>query len=326
MPNSQATTSAKTAHHRAQILHSIRDFFTSQKFLEVETPILVKTPGMEPHLTPFETRFSNNKELYLNHSPELQMKRLLARPGFTKIFQITKVFRNGEIGGPTHNPEFTMLEWYRHKADYNDLIKDCQNLLQHLAKLPFISKATKNLITKPLTQTTCAELFAEKLNLNLKNLTTEAATKYDLGSCTTFDDIFFKLFLDHLERHLGQTAPQILKDYPSTQAALAKKSATDPFYAERFELYIKGLELANGFSELIDATEQRERLQQEQRLRKKLHKTVFPIDEQFLSALESISKPCAGIALGIDRLVMLLLGKKHINETLLFPATEFINH
>lgn len=314
-----------TAKNRNLILQEIRNFFTNQNFLEVETPIMVKTPGMEPHLTPFQTKFTNDEKLYLNHSPELQMKRLLAQPGYEQIFQITKVFRNGEIGGPTHNPEFTMLEWYRKNADYNDLIQDIQNLLTHLSQLPFLNPIIKQLLLQPLKQITCQELFQTKLDLDLKQLPQQAKDKYDTGTLTDYDDIFFKLFLDHLEANLGQTSPEILKDYPSSQAALAKKSEKDPFYAERFELYIKGLELANAFSELIDDQEQKLRLEEEQKLRQKMGKPVFPIDEQFLHALKSIQQPCAGIALGVDRLVMLLLGKEHINDVLQFPMTEIIN-
>ena len=310
----------------------IRNFFTKEGFLEIQTPILNKIPGMEPHLTPFETSFTNDTKLYLNTSPELQMKKLLAN-GFEKIFNITKVFRNGEIGGPLHNPEFTMLEWYRKNASYEDIMKDCENLIISLCPSKTISYQNNNInIEKPWERISINELFIKYCDINLlenKDFESFKATaiskKLDINACHNWDDIFFKIFLNHIEKHLGFNKATIVYDYPSSQAALAQKKKSEPFFAERFELYIAGVELANAFSELIDANEQRERLIEEQKLRKCLNKTVFDIDEEFLASLESIIEPCSGIALGIDRLLMILLNKSDIKDVILFPLENYLN-
>ena len=345
MPN------AHIAIARSKILQQIRNFFTEQKFIEVETPILTPIPGMEPHLTPFETyltipshisktttqqNIKNSKiipgetsiPLYLNTSPELQMKKLLGS-GFTNIFQLTKTFRNTEIGGPLHNPEFTMLEWYRTKADYKDLMRDCENLLISIIKN--LKNTTSINFKTPWPRKSVNQLFIEHCKIDLlKNKTftqfKKAAKKlnYDTNACKTWDDIFFKLFLNYSEPNLPKNRPIFIYDYPASQAALAKLNHKQPFFAERFELYINKIEIANAFSELTDAKEQQKRLKEEQLLRKKLKKTIFPIDEEFLASLESISYPCAGIALGVDRLIMLLLNKESIEETLLFPMIKML--
>jgi len=303
----------ETAKNRSKIIQQIRNFFTKQDFLEVETPIMNKIPGMEPYLTPFETKFTDNTQLFLNTSPELQMKKLLAQ-GYEKIFNISKVFRNGETGGPMHNPEFTMLEWYHTEANYHNLMQDCEDLINTLKPYPKFKKIS----TRELFLQHCdIDLLQNRDYTKFKNT---ADTKgFDTNACRNWDDIFFKLFLNHIEKTLGYNAPTIVYDYPSTQAALAKKSSIEPFFAERMELYIDGVELTNGYSELMNAAEQRQRLEEEQKERKKLGKTVFPIDEEFLASLESIHQPCAGIALGIDRLIMVILGKKSINDVIFFP-------
>lgn len=340
----------KVVQNRSKILRNIRNFFTKQGFLEVETPIMVQIPGMEPHLTPFETALKINKNttpLYLHTSPELQMKKLLAA-GFGNIFQITKTFRNGELGGPLHNPEFTMLEWYREKSDYKDLMEDSEKLIIDLIKNMRLyqlkpSSKNKKLTIKyqnyninfapPWPRQSINELFQNYCKIDLlknKDFHTFKETckemNYDTNSCQNWDDIFFKIFLNHIEPNLPKNSPIFIYDYPSSQAALAKKSAQNPFFAQRFELYIAGIEIANAFSELIDPKEQRQRLEEEQNLRKKLKKTVFPIDEEFLTALSKIKHPCAGIAMGIDRLIMLLLNKTTIDDVLLFPMKPTITN
>ncbi len=327
------TYNKKITQKRNLIINQIRQFFTNQNFTEVDTPIMAPIPGMEPHLTPFETTLSTphtKTKLYLNTSPELQMKKLLGA-GFGNIFQITKVFRNGEINGPLHNPEFTMLEWYREKADYNNIMKDCEELITSLTIKNQITYQNKKInLSLPWKRISVHELFMKYCKINLlKNKTykqfknTAQKHKYDTKACKTWDDIYFKIFLNHIEPNLPND-PIFIYDYPASQAALAKISSKNSFFAERFELYIAGIELTNAFSELIDPKEQKTRLQQEQKLRKKLGKTVFDIDEEFLSHLESIQHPCAGIALGIDRLLMILLNKNHIEDTLLFPLNKLI--
>lgn len=329
-----------TAKTRSSITQKIRDFFVHANFLEVETPIMTPIPGMEPHLTPFETKltppsisFSNKQiPLYLNTSPELQMKKLLGSPeGFDNIFNITKVFRNGEMEGPLHNTEFTMLEWYRKNADYSDLMEDCENLIKSLAQNSSITYQSSQIdLTTPWPRFTTNELFIKYCGLDLlenqdfptfqKNA---VAKNFDTNGCENWDDLYFKIFLNHIEPELTKlNHPIFIYNYPASQAALAKKYPIEPFFAERFELYIKGIELANAFSELTDSKEQRERLIEEQNLRKTLGKTVLPIDEEFLAALDKITEPTAGIALGLDRLLMILLDKKSIEEVLLFPMSK----
>ncbi|MFA6917396.1 MAG: EF-P lysine aminoacylase EpmA [Candidatus Gracilibacteria bacterium] len=322
------------AKSRAQLTNKIRDFFNNNGFLEVETSIMTPIPGMEPHLTPFETKFvdsqSNTQTLYLNTSPELQMKKLLGA-GFGNIYNLTKVFRNGEVGGGRHNPEFTMLEWYRINADYKNLMEDCENLVIALAK----TLNTANILTfdnhkvdisKPWTKSSIKELFQEYCRIDLeqnKDFETFAKTatqhRYDIEACQDWDEIFYKIFLNEIEPKIGFDKPIFVYDYPASQAALSKKKQENPFWAERFELYIAGNEIANAYSELIDSKEQRTRLEEEQNLRRKLNKPIFHIDEEFLTSLESITTPSAGIALGVDRLFMVLLDKKTIEEVLLFP-------
>ena len=324
--------SKKTIQEINSYTQKIRNFFNKEDFLEVQTPILNKIPGMEPHLTPFETQFTNKTKLYLNTSPELQMKKLLAN-GFDKLFNITKVFRNGEIGGRFHNPEFTMLEWYRKNANYENIMEDCENLLLTLCPSKKIKYQNKIInLEKPWPRISTNELFIKYCDINLlenrdfKTFKKTAISKnYDINGCHNWDDIFFKIFLNHIEKNLGLNRPTIIYDYPSSQAALAQKKKSQPFFAERFELYIAGVELANAFSELIDADEQRKRLIEEQNIRKKLKKTIFDIDEEFLASLESIIEPCSGIALGIDRLLMILLDKTDIKDLILFPLEKYLN-
>lgn len=302
---------------------------------------------MEPHLEVFETTLEmpstlenqTPKSLYLNHSPELQMKKLLARtekdPEFGKIYNMGKVFRNGEFDGDTHNPEFTMLEWYRYDSDYTEMMSDCENLIAHLTRRsPELVYQDKKIdLVHPFPRKTVNELFIEYTAIDLNEHKSyeslkEKALALDLpiASCHTWDDIFFTIFMNEIEPHLGKTKPIFVYDYPASQAALAKKSDTNPFFAERFELYIGGMELANAYSELIDEEEQRTRLIDEQNQRKSLKKTIFDIDEEFLNSLKSIKKPCSGIALGVDRLIMLLTDTKSIEDLLLFPINHILKN
>ena len=343
------------AKNRSLLTQKIRDFFVQQNFLEVETPIMTPIPGMEPYLTPFETKLnfpsvsnSQNKNLpvYLNTSPELQMKKLLgSNENFDNIFNLTKVFRNGEMDGPLHNPEFTMLEWYRKNANYTDLMKDCENLVLDLAQATSLTYQSQKIdLSTPWPRFTTNELFLKYCSIDLlenqdfPTLQKSAQEKgYDANGCDNWDDLYFKIFLNHIEPELTKlNQPFFIYDYPSSQAALAKKAETkvpcraeceaskNSFFAERFELYAKGIELANAFSELTDSKEQRDRLIEEQNLRKSLGKTVLPIDDEFLAALDQITVPTAGIALGLDRLFMLLLDKKSIEEVLLFPMNRMV--
>ncbi|MBI5152391.1 EF-P lysine aminoacylase GenX [Candidatus Peregrinibacteria bacterium] len=316
---------------RAKIIRAIREFFWSRGFIETDTPCMVRCPGMEPHLNPFKTRLKEERgmecDMYLITSPEYAMKRLLAA-GWKKIFQITRSFRNGEIG-PLHNPEFAILEWYRAGADYNDIMKDTQDLVCYIAKKVFgrlrFNYAGREInLALPWQILTTQEAFehagiSRHIFENEKLLRAAAIRKgYKITKNMDYSDVFFLIFLNEIERHLGAPKPTILKDYPISMAALARAKADNPKYAERFELYIAGLELANAFSELTDFREQRARLISEQKLRRKLNKEIYPIDDKFISALEYGMPRSGGIALGIDRLVMFFTGAEKIDEIMFF--------
>jgi lysyl-tRNA synthetase class 2 len=329
---------------RAKILSLIRDFFSGQNFLEVETPSLVALPGMEPHLDPVRVSLpmaAGQRAAYLITSPEYAMKKILAA-GFKKIFEICKSFRGGEAMDDLHNPEFTILEWYRVNADYNDIMKDVERLLVYIArrlsKKSSAKSKTKNLkinyqrqkvdLTPPWPRLTVRDAFRKYAGVDLdkaltrKSLARAAKNKgYSVSKNDTFDDIFFKIFLSEIESHLGKERPVILYDWPAQMAALSRRKRSDPRYAERFEVYIGGLELGNAFSELTDPAEQRERLVKERKLRKKFGKKIYDIDKDFIRALGEMP-PSGGIAMGVDRIVMLFADAKSIDEVLFFPANK----
>ncbi|MDP2691607.1 MAG: EF-P lysine aminoacylase EpmA [Candidatus Gracilibacteria bacterium] len=326
---------------RARILDLMREWFRGQGFLEVETPLMVKHPGMEPHLNLFSSEFVSEDgkyrdRRYLHTSPEYAMKKLLGA-GFEKIFQLTKVFRNGEDGG-AHNPEFTMVEWYRANADYMDVMKDTEVMVRWISSQLAVGSWQNyensncelhtvycKLFQKNWERLSVREAFQRYAEMNLDELrdveTLKAAVLkkgYELNAEYSWDDLFFLVFLNEVEPKLGHERPVFLYDYPATQAALAKRKDDDPFWAERFELYINGVELCNAFTELVDPVEQRFRLEEEWQLREEMGKETYDLDESFIEALETMP-PSGGNALGIDRLVMVLLGMKSIEEVLLFP-------
>lgn len=319
-------------HKRARILDLMREWFKKEGFLEVETPLMVKYPGMEPDLDVFSTEFISKdgkfrEKRYFHTSPEYAMKKLLGA-GFQKIFQITKTFRNGEWIEESitrHNPEFTMIEWYRANTDYSAIMKDTEAMIQWISYQLPASKDLRECLAYPWQRLSVREAFQHYAKIDLDRLRDLESLhkavqrkKYVLTTEYSWDDLFFLIMLNEVEPHLGKDHPTFLYDYPASQAALSKKKSDDPFWAERFELYIYGVELCNAFTELTDPAEQRARLVEEQKLRQKLGKEVFPIDEDFLEALETMP-PSGGNALGIDRLVMVMLEKKSIEEVLLFP-------
>lgn len=336
---------------RAKILSLIRDFFYQEGFLEVETPSLVRLPGMEPHLDPMRVDLLDGagKKIkgYLITSPEYAMKKLLVA-GFSKIFQICKSFRGGEMADNLHNPEFTILEWYRARADYHDIMRDVENLTVYIAynlyrkararlkikneKLKIIYQGQTINLTPPWPRLTVREVFQKYANVELDRVLNRASIAkvakmkgYKVSADDRFDDIFFKIFLSEIEPKLGKGRPIILMDWPAQMAALSKKKNNDPRYSERFEVYIAGLELGNAFSELTDWREQKKRLVAEKKLRKKLGKDVYDIDGDFIEALKVGMPPSAGIAMGVDRIVMLFTNAKSIEEVLFFPSNQFFN-
>ncbi|HUK66805.1 MAG TPA: EF-P lysine aminoacylase EpmA, partial [Anaeromyxobacteraceae bacterium] len=274
------------------------------------------------------------RALFLHTSPEYAMKRLLAE-GFSPIFQFARVFRNGEIS-PTHNPEFTLLEFYRAGVDYQGLMAELESLLAHCARAllggtRLRARASELDFHPPFERLTMARAFEERIGIDL------AACRDDVARLRValvargldpgrpedcFDDLFFRVFLEKVEPTLGRVRPTFLTDWPASMAALSRRKRSDPRFAERFELYAGGLELANGFSELTDATEQRQRLEEERALRTRLGRPAYPIDERFLAALPRMPES-AGVAVGVDRLLMLFLAASSIEDVLFFPAHRF---
>lgn len=318
---------------RARVLSLVRRFFENAGFLEVETPVLVPSPGMEPHLDAFETLYSENghaRRYYLPTSPEYAMKRLLSS-GYERIFQICKSFRQ-DAPGPMHSPEFTLLEWYRAYADYTTIMADTENLIHGLVRevtgdSSVVYRGRTIDFTPPWQRLTVREAFARYAGVcvdpagDLDGFIHEARQQGH-GSVSPddpFEVAYFKVFLDAVEKQLGAGRPTFLVDYPAEMAALARLKQNAPGIAERFELYVSGVELANAFTELNDPAEQRARLEDEAEQRKHTGRPAYPIDEQFLEALEAGMPPAGGIALGLDRLLMVLTDARHIREVVAIP-------
>ena len=308
---------------RAELLAQIRAFFAACGVLEVETPALSAAAITDPHLASFKTCYSgpgsqHGRPLYLHTSPEFAMKRLLAA-GSGCIYQIARVFRDGEAGS-RHNPEFTLLEWYRVGFDHH-------RLMDEVAELVGMLLAGRLTLAEP-ERLSYRQIFQHHLNLD-----PHRATVADLAACAETRNIsiptgmppddpdpWLDLLLTHcVEPRLGSGRLTFVHDYPASQAALARLRPDDPPVGERFELYINGIELANGFHELGDAVEQRRRFAQENAARRAVGLPIMPVDEHLLAALEFGLPDCAGVALGFDRLVMLATRKTSLAEVLAFP-------
>jgi lysyl-tRNA synthetase class 2 len=290
---------------RARIIQAIRTFFESREFLEVETPLRIPANAPEEHIQPYRSG-----DRYLQTSPELCMKRLLCR-GHEKIFQICRCWRSDERGS-RHIPEFTMLEWYRSHSDYNALMNDCEQLLRYVANSCLSS------------DTLCYNSMSIALNESFNRLSVrdafEAYTDVNMEDAVN-DGSFDEIMVTQIEPALVQDKPVLLVDYPIEMAALARRKPGDPVVAERFELYAGGLELANGFSELNDPVEQRVRFLEANQKRNKNGLPALPIPEPFLRELAKMP-PSAGIALGIDRLVMLFAGATQIDDVIAFTPED----
>ncbi|MCC7016807.1 MAG: elongation factor P--(R)-beta-lysine ligase [Rhodospirillales bacterium] len=337
---------------RGRILRATRAFFEARAFAEVETPALQASPGMEAHLRAFTTELrepfgQGKRELFLHTSPEFAMKKLLAG-GMKRIFQIARVFRNEERSA-LHHPEFTMLEWYRagesprvHEdaplpgragAALSDLMDDCEALVRACTEAAgtkvFIWQGRESDPHLPWRRLSVADAFREYAGFDVLALSGDvpgmrrAAKRIGItpGEKDDWDDVFFRVFLEKIEVHLGIPAPTILYGYPAGMAALAKLDPRDPRVAERFELYVAGVELANAFGELTDPVEQRRRFGVDNRKREKLFGETYPVDEDFIAAVAELP-PASGIALGFDRLVMLATGAETIEDVLWAPVAE----
>jgi lysyl-tRNA synthetase class 2 len=331
MPDRKQLSAAAT---RQAMYAALRSHLAASGFAEVETPLLVPAPGMEPHITACEVAFrpetdaGSPRTLYLHTSPEYAMKRLLA-DGMGPIFQICKVFRNGEVSA-AHNPEFTLLELYRPHADYARVMDDLEGALAEVERAcgrpgPFSTRPYERLTVRDaVLRHAGVDLRECPDGRSLARAAAAAGARLPAGAeQLSFDDAFFHLFLQKVEPHLGADRPAFLTEYPASMAALARLKPSDPTVAERFELYARGFELANGYSELTDAGEQRRRLEEERALRVHLGRPAYPLDERFLEAVGRMP-PSGGVAVGLDRVLMLLAGAASIDEVLLFPAREFV--
>lgn len=322
---------------RNRIVAALRRWFEERDFVEVEGAILQVSPGNEAHLHGFATEIvgpaGERTPLYLHTSPEFACKKLLAA-GERRIFDFAKVFRNRERSA-LHHPEFTMLEWYRAEEPYEALMEDCAALLRLAAETagattfrfrgreadPFASPE----------RVTVADAFAERAGIDLLATMDERETDRDalaaaatqagvrVAADDTWADIFSRVLVERIEPHLGFGRPTILCEYPVSEAALARPKDADPRVAERFELYACGVELANAFGELTDPDEQRLRFEGEMAEKERVYGERYPVDEEFLDAL-SLMPPASGIALGLDRLVMLATGASRIDQVVWTPV------
>jgi lysyl-tRNA synthetase class 2 len=296
---------------RARIIARIRSFFAARDFVEVETPTMVPSPGLDVHLAAFEVPTPLGTR-YLSTSPEFQMKRLLGE-GMARIFQIAKAYRKDELG-ERHNPEFTILEWYRTQAAVESVMRDTEQLLATITGGTVRLGDRSIDVRPPLPRVTVCEAFTRFANKSAEET---------LAMATHDEDSFFRIMVDAVEPALARMPQAVfLTEYPLAQASLARKKPDDPRVAERFELYAAGVELCNGFGELTDAKEQRARFVADQAARKTQGLPVYPIDERFLAALEQGIPPCAGNALGVDRLVALACGTTEIRAVMAFAADE----
>lgn len=303
----QSSATLSTLHARAAFLAKIRQFFSERDVIEVDTPLLAKSTALDPHIQSMKLE---DQPRFLQTSPEFCMKRLLAQ-GLGSIYQLGKAFRQGEQG-EKHNPEFTMLEWYRPQWELKPFIEELNSLLQYLLDSP------------PCQYVTYQALFEEFCHINPHAATLERC--YEVAKQVDGAPIrdaldkdgwlgFIQSYL--IEPHIGQQQPLVVTDFPASQSALAKLIPGEPPVAARFEVFFKGFEIANGYDELNCANEQRERFVRDNELRQAQGLPLMPLDERFLSAVDHLPD-CCGVAVGVDRLLMIALGKESISEVLPF--------
>lgn len=302
---------------RHALLKAIRDFYYEKDYLEVETPNLMKTAAPDPNIEPLKVYIEDKGPFFLHTSPEMGMKKLL-QVGHKRIFQICKVFRVEE-SEEFHNTEFAMLEWYR-EGTYLNAMEEVEELVTFVVDQLFTDD--KNRFARPWRVYELSDLFVSMTGINPFELTRDglsSAMQSDgflgIDEKDTWNDLFFKLFIQEVEPKIPQEAPYFIKDWPLSVSTMAKRK--DANRVERFELYINGLEIANGYTELLDRSEQRQRFDRDNDERSASGKQTFSTDEAFLVALDQIHGPYAGVSVGVDRLIMVLLGKDRIEEVLI---------
>lgn len=320
---------------RQRVLRAVRGYFEAQGFDEVETPALQISPGNEVHLHAFATQFVNpftreKQDFYLHTSPEFSMKKLLVA-GTPKIFQLSHVFRNGERSS-RHHPEFSMLEWYRAGVRLDAIKEDCVNLVRAAARAADVKIfSAQGMRCDPFVEwesLSVPDAFRRYAGIDLMSaLDNLDALRQQVSKTQTrvlpddnWDDLFFRVMGEVIEPHLGKDRPTFLCDYPVSMAALARPKRDDARLAERFELYICGYELTNAFDELTNPQEQARRFKADMDAKQALYGERYPIDADFIAALEHGMPESAGIALGFDRLVMLCAGVENIEDVLWAPV------
>lgn len=327
---------------RERVIDTIRRFFKERDFAEVQTPLLLPVPSCEPNLEVFETELRTAGELkrraFLSMSPEFAIKKLLAA-GIGNCFEITRSFRNEEETAAGHNAEFTILEWYRTQADYQAIMGDTEELITQVLKLrqsdlnKWQYQGEVYNLSRPWLRFPVAEVFEKYAGINLETLTgdrelVETAKKkgYQTEINTTWEQVFYQIYFNEVEPQLLKMGrPFFLTDYPVQQAALAKRKTDEPRLAERFEVFAAGVELGNCFSELTDWQEQEARFRKELRDRDRDGKIKYPMDVELIEALKSGMPETAGMAMGVDRLIMLTGDLPSVAETMFFPTKELFD-
>ncbi len=314
----QPTASIALLKQRAEVISTIRGFFSARNVLEVDTPAMSHATVTDIHLHTFQTDFvgpgyAQGSKLFLMTSPEFHMKRLLAA-GSGCIYQINKAFRNEE-NGRFHNPEFTMLEWYRVGFDHHKLMDEMDDLLQLVLKVGQAERMTYQQAFMRVLGVCPLEGSMQELKLTAAKLGLSDIAEPEQDR----DTLLQLLFSVGVEAKIGQQVPAFVYDFPASQAALAKINPNDARVADRFEVYFKGIELANGFHELDNPAEQLSRFEQDNAKRTEMGLSPQPIDFHLIEALKSGLPECAGVALGVDRLIMLALDCEHIDQVTAFP-------
>jgi elongation factor P--(R)-beta-lysine ligase len=321
---------------RGEIMRALRDLFAVLEFVEVETAILQISPGNEAHIHAMRTEVASpfgRDRRFMRTSPEFACKKLLAA-GERRIFEFARCFRNREAG-PLHHPEFTMLEWYRAHGQYELLMEDCMAVMAAAAQTAGTREFSyRGRSASPFAEPeriTVLEAFEHHAGIDLLAVLPPegpdrrrfASMALDIGiqvsQDDTWGDVFSRILVEKIEPHLGNGRATILNDYPSVMSALARPKTSDPRLAERFEVYICGVELANGFGEQTDAVEQRRRLAAEMAEKERIYRERYPIDDDFIAALRAMPPAC-GVALGFDRLVMLATGATRIDQVMWAPV------
>ena len=323
---------------RARLVSETRAFFAGRGYAEVETPCLVPVPGMEVHLRAFRSEYRPHlgaggapRALWLRTSPELALKRLLVA-GAGPVFELARVWRNGEAVGPLHAPEFTMLEWYRPGLSFEGLMDETEAFVRAVCPPVVAHGGVETDLRPPFQRLSVAEAFAafcggldilgtegNAARLRAEALRVGVPPRGDEG----WEDLFFRLLLERVEPRIGRGCATFLTHWPAPQAALARRDPADPRAALRFELFVAGVELANAFDELTDPAEQRGRFERDVAERRRLYGAEedggWDVDEDFLRALEHGMPAGGGIALGFDRLAMLASGARRIEDVLWLP-------